>query len=108
MYGGAKCTAVDMREKDDVISSFFGGCAAGATVAFKSECAKPVDQIEIISQTSFNLSSSCGGCCHWLRGIGWHGCNGQVCRRVQARLPNGKIPVLWHACEGVLLSCDLS
>eukprot|EP00035_Acanthoeca_spectabilis_P020773 m.434556 g.434556 ORF g.434556 m.434556 type:complete len:169 (-) comp17731_c0_seq1:87-593(-) len=36
VYGGAKCTAVDMREKDDVISSFFGGCAAGATVAFKT------------------------------------------------------------------------
>eukprot|EP00037_Helgoeca_nana_P000842 m.24135 g.24135 ORF g.24135 m.24135 type:complete len:147 (-) comp11148_c0_seq1:80-520(-) len=36
VYSGVKCTAIDVREKDDVISAFFGGCAAGATLAFKS------------------------------------------------------------------------
>jgi hypothetical protein len=41
VYSGVKCTAIDVREKDDVISAFFGGCAAGATLAFKCELIRP-------------------------------------------------------------------
>ena len=36
VYASTKCMVRDAREKDDVITAFFGGCAAGATVAFKS------------------------------------------------------------------------